>query len=719
MLIPLLLRRVTALSRPLKFAHGCFCQCDLHSSLLEQQVSILNTMSNDEAVHELELTFNHSTAGLNFRTDESESLPKLVNKTTEVNAREWATLSRRSSQAVLDAVRSKRFSGRDVFWRNHLPIWNPYSKLYWCWCTYVLLMDATYTAFVVPIAVAFDTSNVAWDWAGYLDFIAGCTFAIELFLGWNVAYVATHNLQKRVILKRRKIAQFYVFKGSFIFDLISTIIFVAQAVGYGIGLAGQSGGTVIQIIQIARALRLFRLLGLLQQLFVLSLSAPQRTLPIVNKPIPTWLSYLLQLLYLVALIINFTGCVLVFVAEREGFQNTWVNNYSPFVSNYAADASASVLTTQEARTIPGPIIYLAAAYWALTTITTIGFGDVTPIRNAERATLLFIELMGVLFFGILLGSITSLLQRASAEVKDAQMFHDKMTAVEKWMTQGHLPHELRIRIRRYYAQVWVHEAHVRSALEMFQDLPQELQGEVAWFRIQNLMKELHTFQDLDSKVQRMIAMQVRPLRVGPGHHICSQGSPADSLWLLQEGSVVTLQHQQEGQIQKAPTVLGVTALLASDQSQYKNHPFGYRALNSCVLWELCMTDLQPLFTWQQDVAIHLASKAQEHFAHSMTRHSLLQSKSGQPHQMNGSAELKQPPADAVPAIVSPFLTTQNSATQGSDQQGLQSQSAGAHQAEHEHNVHGNQVGVDLTQQGLVLISIPAALATAEVRLRYV
>ena len=173
-------------------------------------------------------------------------------------------------------------------------------------------------------------------------------------------------------------------------------------------------------------------------------------------------------------------------------------------------------------------------------------------------------------------SLDYCLQRASAEVKDAQMFHDKMTAVEKWMTQGHLPHELRIKIRRYYAQVpacstahiftastalasaktalsclaqifaaqnymlhickkqdmfmlvvrdfiaglplsrpvlllhhpalllhsarceqlqvWVHEAHVRSALEMFQDLPQELQGEVAWFRIQNLMKELHTFQ---------------------------------------------------------------------------------------------------------------------------------------------------------------------------------------------------------------------------------
>ena len=42
------------------------------------------------------------------------------------------------------------------------------------------------------------------------------------------------------------------------------------------------------------------------------------------------------------------ACCSVFVEEREGFQNTCVNNYSPFVSTYAADPSASVLTTQEA-----------------------------------------------------------------------------------------------------------------------------------------------------------------------------------------------------------------------------------------------------------------------------------------------------------------------------------------------------------------------------------
>ena len=64
----------------------------------------------------------------------------------------------------------------------------------------------------------------------------------------------------------------------------------------------------------------------------------------------------------------------------------------------------------QARGIPGPQVYLAAAYWSLTTVVTIGFGDVTPSTDAERAVMLFVELAGVVFFGILLGSVTSLLQ---------------------------------------------------------------------------------------------------------------------------------------------------------------------------------------------------------------------------------------------------------------------------------------------------------------------
>ena len=66
--------------------------------------------------------------------------------------------------------------------------------------------------------------------------------------------------------------------------------------------------------------------------------------------------------------------------------------------------------TIQAEGVPGPTVWLAAAYWSLTIVSTIGFGDVLPYTNAERGVMLLAQLAGVLFFGIVLGSVTSLLQ---------------------------------------------------------------------------------------------------------------------------------------------------------------------------------------------------------------------------------------------------------------------------------------------------------------------
>lgn len=53
----------------------------------------------------------------------------------------------------------------------------------------------------------------------------------------------------------------------------------------------------------------------------------------------------------------------------------------------------------QAKAIPGATKYLAAAYWSLTTVATIGFGDILPNTDAERAVMLMVEIIGVVFFG--------------------------------------------------------------------------------------------------------------------------------------------------------------------------------------------------------------------------------------------------------------------------------------------------------------------------------
>ena len=37
-------------------------------------------------------------------------------------------------------------------------------------------------------------------------------------------------------------------------------------------------------------------------------------------------------------------------------------------------------------------------------------------------------------------------------MKEAETFRDKMSSVQKWMIRLQLPHELRVKIRQYYAE---------------------------------------------------------------------------------------------------------------------------------------------------------------------------------------------------------------------------------------------------------------------------
>ena len=66
-------------------------------------------------------------------------------------------------------------------------------------------------------------------------------------------------------------------------------------------------------------------------------------------------------------------------------------------------------------------------WWALQTVTTVGYGDVTPARLSGRIVAAFVMLQGIAFLAILVAAITSSFvaraerdQRAQAESEDKE-----------------------------------------------------------------------------------------------------------------------------------------------------------------------------------------------------------------------------------------------------------------------------------------------------------
>jgi hypothetical protein len=51
-------------------------------------------------------------------------------------------------------------------------------------------------------------------------------------------------------------------------------------------------------------------------------------------------------------------------------------------------------------------LYIAAFYYAVTSMTTVGYGDIRGFNLTERIVAMFLMLLGVLFFSMASGTFT-------------------------------------------------------------------------------------------------------------------------------------------------------------------------------------------------------------------------------------------------------------------------------------------------------------------------
>lgn len=76
-------------------------------------------------------------------------------------------------------------------------------------------------------------------------------------------------------------------------------------------------------------------------------------------------------------------------------------------------------------------------YWAVTTFTTVGYGDIVPVTMLGRTLSMILQVIGAMFFGIIIAMIGSYVNRAQDEFYWNRLFErvdrleDEITALKK------------------------------------------------------------------------------------------------------------------------------------------------------------------------------------------------------------------------------------------------------------------------------------------------
>ena len=71
-------------------------------------------------------------------------------------------------------------------------------------------------------------------------------------------------------------------------------------------------------------------------------------------------------------------------------------------------------------------IYYISFYWCITTITTVGYGDISGTNNTERMFCCFVMVVGVIMFSLANGALASII---SQEDNGIGGFDDKINAL--------------------------------------------------------------------------------------------------------------------------------------------------------------------------------------------------------------------------------------------------------------------------------------------------
>ena len=119
-----------------------------------------------------------------------------------------------------------------------------------------------------------------------------------------------------------------------------------------------------------------------------------------------------------------------------------------FVLLMMITVAASITYLAEHKTQPEAFASIPhALWWAVVTMTTVGYGDITPTNDNERRYTIFTLILGALVFGYMLGEISSLV---AAMDRQAAIKEEKMGAIKEYLRFRNVPRDLQSRVRKFY-----------------------------------------------------------------------------------------------------------------------------------------------------------------------------------------------------------------------------------------------------------------------------
>ncbi|XP_021927519.1 potassium voltage-gated channel subfamily H member 8 isoform X4 [Zootermopsis nevadensis] len=395
-----------------------------------------------------------------------------------------------------------------------------------CW-DWLILIATFYVAIVVP----YNASFVNLDRPSMVSDVAvEALFIIDIILNFRTTYV---NCKGEVVSNSRSIALNYL-KSWFIVDLLAALPFdllYASDVYSG----EESGPSHIHLLKLTRLLRLARLLQKMDRYSQYS-------------------AMILTLLMLsFTLVAHWLACVWYVVADKERQRNDdqwdlgWIHAMAKRLN-----ISVNNITHSES--------YITALYFTCSSLTSVGFGNVSANTTSEKIFSICTMLIGALMHAVVFGNVTAIIQRMYSR---RSLYQTKWRDLKDFLTLHQIPKEMKQRMQDYFQTMWSlnHGIDIHEVRETLKEFPEELRGDVSMHLHREIL-QLPIFESASQGCLKLLSLHIRSNFCAPGEYLIHKGDALQYIYYLCNGSMEVVQNSM------VVAILGKGDLFGCDISMY-------------------------------------------------------------------------------------------------------------------------------------------------------
>ncbi|PON84120.1 Voltage dependent potassium channel [Trema orientale] len=383
-----------------------------------------------------------------------------------------------------------RTSNRRVKLRSFIV--SPYDRRYRVWETFLVVL-VVYTAWVSPFEFGF--LKKPGGPLAITDNVVNGFFAIDIILTFFVAYL--DRTTYLLVDEPKQIAWKYT-KSWLAFDVISTI--PAE-------LARKISPSVFRSYGLFNMLRLWRLRRV---------SALFSRLEKDRNYNYFWVRCA-KLICVTLFAVHCAGCFYYLIAARyHDPRRTWIGSS---MGNFLEESLW--------------IRYVTSMYWSITTLTTVGYGDLHPVNTREMIFDIFYMLFNLGLTAYLIGNMTNLVVHGTSRTRK---FRDTIQAASSFAQRNQLPLRLQDQMLAHLCLKFRTDSEGLQQQETLDSLPKAIRSSISHYLFYSLVDKVYLFRGVSNDLLFQLVSEMKAEYFPPKEDVILQNEAPTDFYILVTGA---------------------------------------------------------------------------------------------------------------------------------------------------------------------------------------